>query len=473
MLGECNKCRVMWVFSCLIVAVCSLAFPKGAQAQCVGQPGNNAVLRMCSNGAFGPTGSTALIDASVFSGTDICAKIYNALQSAPTAGAIIDARGINPFNTPCASGTSPWYNGVSGYIDKPSYLLLPTGTITISYTWVLPDKTRVAGQGASTTGQTGTVLSALSPFMGATSGYPVAMVQFGDPSCMDGNSGVCFDISMEDVSLNGNSVSGLGGILNFNAQELTYAIHINFYQVAGTGLQIDSVSLPYQGQNSGPYIDISYSGGSTGTCASITGYEIRGIHGISCTATGNNGAAILLDAAATTLEDVNVSGFGYGIVLGSQKNTVTGKGDTRALGDTLLNISGTVTNDLIRICNPSVTSNPCPGGSTGLSPVWDVTVLAATSGSGTKNTIQDDMASSTLPNSTDAHVAMYMLGEYKNGGFSRFTSSKSYPTWLVGSGNIPTNTGCAANLTGSLYSSTASSGSALWVCVAGSWQVVK
>jgi len=445
------------------------------QAQCSGAEGNNAIYANCgTHGALGIQGSTAYIDASVFASTstDFCATIYGILNSGsyPAAGAVIDARGISSHNSnlTCASTTSPWYESSGGYLDKPSVLLLPAQTITIPYTWLLPNMTKIIGEGASNTALTGTVLAAASGFAGlGVANVPTAMIQFGDQkrtgSLTCGGTGVCFDISVEELTLNGTS-QAIDGILNLDSEELTYVRDVSLYQITGTGLEIGNLNFPNQEQNSGPYTDIYYSSGSSsGNCVKIYGLTMRGIHGLDCVASSNTNGAILLDSAGNTLEDVYVDGFKDGVLIGS-----VAKGAYNGSGNVLLNISGSsaVTN-LVHICNPNTNTGNCPGttGTYTLNNVTDVSVVGVTAG-GT-NTIEDDMSVTTLPVSSDAHVGMYALGEAMGNGFSRFSTSKSFPTWYIG--NFDISGSCSSAQTGSLYSNTGTSTTGLFVCAGSSW----
>jgi hypothetical protein len=484
----------------LAVAVSLLAglamIPAQMQAQ---HAGNNAVY---NSGGTSVIGSPAIIDASVFANTSttICATIYNILTGAsgygtyPSAGAVIDARGLTSSNSKltCSSSPaeSPWDPHTSGstYADVPSVILLPAGTITISYTWVLPNSTKIVGQGASTpvtTGtQTGTVLTAASSFTGPASSYspaaPVAMIQFGDPGTQTcGGTGVCFNISVEDLTLNngGGTSQTIDGILNMDSQELTYARRVNLYGITGTGLQVGYVcaSMPChynsQAQNSGPYEQIYYSSQtSTGHCAQIYGAPSRGIHGITCLASGNTGGGILLDSPSNSIEDASISGFGDGILVGSASSS-----SSRPWSNVLFDISGGTLTNLIHLCS-ATTSGLCASG-TGAVAAQDITILGATSTSG--NTIQDDVTGTTgttLSNSTDPTVGMYALGEQvlisgtTTFGMSRFTTSPTVPSWYVGSTQSPS--GSCSN--GSIYSATGTSGSGtLWGCIAAGWVKLK
>jgi hypothetical protein len=105
----------------------------------------------CSGASFG---STAYIDASIFyhSGNygDLCGTLNSILlgkttPAYPTAGAVIDARGIlqPPTQIPPTyiTCTSNPFSGVT----VPSTILLPGTNIQISQAWTLPSNTHIIG----------------------------------------------------------------------------------------------------------------------------------------------------------------------------------------------------------------------------------------------------------------------------------------------------------------------------------------
>src|SRR5271156_76345 len=136
-----------------------------------------------------------------------------------------------------------------------------------------------------------------------------------------------------------------------------------------------------------------------------------------------------------TLEDVYIQSVSAsplfdGILVGANH---------AASNNVFFNIRGTELKNVIHISAANSTS--------------DITILGVTNSGGT-NSIEDDL---TTPQTqlTDANVAMYIVGEQvtangSNIGYSRFTTSHSVPTWLVGSSS-PTG---SCNI-GSLYSETA------------------
>lgn len=145
-----------WMLLAIAVTFCLLPLLSVGQVQ-----GNNAVYN--SSGTCSPTcaASPAFIDASVFvgqpgKGSDLCDVIYKILNGTdynyPSAGAVIDARGIGGSALTCTKG-SPWSESGTS-VSAPSTILLPaTGggsnftPIVISIGWVLPANTHLFGQG--------------------------------------------------------------------------------------------------------------------------------------------------------------------------------------------------------------------------------------------------------------------------------------------------------------------------------------
>src|SRR5438105_14559004 len=122
-------------FAIMLSTLCLSAIPAHAQLQ-----GSNAVY----SGSMALVGSNASIDASTFTGVDICDKINKALLTITggtlKGGTVIDARGIGPGTTqPCAN--NPFLPPAAP--PKPAKVLLPSGTITLSHEWIIPDHTQV------------------------------------------------------------------------------------------------------------------------------------------------------------------------------------------------------------------------------------------------------------------------------------------------------------------------------------------
>lgn len=427
----------MLLTTLLLTTIWVSASPMRAAAQ----QGENAVC----NSATPPTGikcSGAFIDASILTGTDICAQIFNALALLPTTGGVVDARGISSGLT-CTTDT-PWVQATSTTV--PADILLPVGTITIGTTWVLPNHTRIIGVGTGSFNTSGTVIKAGASFSGP-------MIEMGSSGVCTGTNHVCNGVVVEHLMLNGASQQ-ITGILNEYSEELSYVDHVNLYQILGTGLDIETSSGSYSAGNSGPYSNISFStngGGVSGTggteCVKILGARTRGIHGLTCIADGTPAAAILIDADDNSIEDVHMEGFIDGILVGDSAS---------AASNILFNITGSIgggsMTNVIHISNANT--------------VADLSIVNVESEIiGTQhptNSIKDDVTSTTL---TDTTVGVYALGETVGGGVSRFTTSPNAVTWGVGSA-APAGT-C---LNGSIFSDTgATAAHALYVCQSSAW----
>jgi len=213
----------------------------------------------------------------VLPGADICDTIYQVLHSASYTAAVFDARGISTHMT-CNLG-SPWFENGTGYVNKPSTILLPAGTITASIPWVLPTNTKLIGVAkGNVQGNGDNYILETTIVAGFSSG---AVVQFGDSNCP---SSGCQGISVEHLTINGNSQT-VNGIENDNCGLLCYVDHVTMYQVLGTGLMVSGTNAT----DSGPYSNITFDVGSSmdtmTQCAQIKGTNgTRGIHGITCIA---------------------------------------------------------------------------------------------------------------------------------------------------------------------------------------------
>ncbi|MBZ5574915.1 MAG: hypothetical protein LAO09_23930 [Acidobacteriia bacterium] len=177
-----------------------------------------------------------MADAQAYSasqnGLNLCQTIYFILTNGyPSGGKVIDARGMGGSALTC-TGT-PWNQGGT-FVNVPSTILLPAGTIVIPQTWVLPSKTHLIGQGDNIAA--GTTLKANTSFSSP-------MIQFGS---VTGAS----EISVENLVLDGQGQT-ITGILNQYAGDYTYVDHVGLYKILGTGLSISAT-------DSGPYSNINF-----------------------------------------------------------------------------------------------------------------------------------------------------------------------------------------------------------------------
>jgi hypothetical protein len=471
------------------------------------QAGANAV--MSSSGSA--LASVSFVDALGYSvsGTDICSAIKNILTAyhpGNSNGLVIDARGFSGTGLTCSStdAINPW--STLEAIPYNNTVLLPVGTIQIYTPWILPENTRIVGEGRNLTtvqAQSATAFTgAAIVYMGSggTSSNPSQYCSYTAPTGNSNSHWYCERVAIEHLQLNGGTNSNISGIINQYSQELSYVDDVVLTNITGTGLFLGggSTSCPggtgsgycaFGAGNSGPYTNISFSG--SGTCLKIisgidNAYlrepgnpippETRGIRGLRCNMTtptggcvsGSSHAAICLDAPNNTLEDISIAGASS-----SQDGILIGDGSA-AQANVLFNISGSGLGNLIHIASnttpigapPSLCQ---PGNITNPPNACDVTILGATSSSST-STIQDDLTGTTI---TDATIGMYILGEMVPGGAgdSRFTTSPNWPSWSFGTNTIPTNAPCTK--VGSLYSLTSGSGvagsngtpgSTLWGC---------
>jgi hypothetical protein len=426
--------------------------PAPAQAQA----GSNVVTSGTGTVPTWAVASPSFIDASAVTSStpynDLCGKIYTILSSTsyPSTGAVIDARGLAGSALTCASGTSPWIYGGLAPVNVPSVILLPTGTINIPRTWILPGETRIKGVGEDGN-SSGTVIQPQSGFNGS------ALIQFGaGPNFQFGDS-------VENVTLNGMT-QNISGIQNEYSQEESYVDHVNFQNFGSLGPPPPGppallIGPGPKAQNSGPYTNLFVTGG-TGACVQIIGAGTRGVHGMTCTTPYDEAAGLLLDSGGNTIEDVHFEVFKDGILVGS---------NAAAASNVILNVTGQTTSvgnmvNVIEISNANT--------------VEDLSIMGVEAESypgGTfPSSIKDDVTGTTL---TDETVAMYALGEgdvFNSGGgiigYARFTTSPSVPNWSVGSSSSPG--GSIACKTGSLYSNTSGIGGShdtLFVCESGAW----
>jgi len=243
--------------------------------------------------------------------------------------------------------------------------------------------------------------------------------------------------------------------------------------VNGIGLGLtenDNSGYHYDADNSGPYSNLYISLSGTGSpgergaaCVSILGDQgTRGIHGLTCTTSAANTAALRIDGYNNTLEDISIyGGFTNGTLLGSRASS-----SASANSNTMLNVSGDgYQSNLIHIqC-----SNCSTGGPVGTSLPTNQTIVGISNPTSSNATIKDDLTNTTLH---DSFVGMYLVGDPTVAtagtsttviGYSRFTTSVSQPapTWLVGPTAPSQNGSCPAP--GDLYSNTGL-GDTLWAC---------
>ncbi len=431
----------------------------------IAQAGDNAICTSASLcGTTAP--SSAFIDASVNTG-DICQRIFTSLQGA-SSGAVIDARGISTgMSCNGASTDTPWQQGTVS-LNKPSTILLPSGSITISYGWVLPDGTRLFGEGNNPQG--GTKIQVATSSFGTILQMGTASGGLACPS-----SGQCSGISIEDLMIEGNGLSGVNGILNENAGDSSYVEHVNLHQIEGIGLQVSGPQVA----GSGPYANIACGTGDPGTntpiCVKLQASSTRGVHGMSCTTCGGcttkpccamvAGPALMLDGSNNSLEDIHFEGYRDGILVGSQ---------SASSSNVIASVNGGAgANNMTNVIHISDAL---------LNGVTDLSIFGAAAGVSNSmvnitNVIQDDETNTTIPRASspdETTVAQYVLGDPLSGGYSRFATSPVLPSGTAAPLPLPTwGTGSSAPSgscpTGSLFTNTSGSPFTLYKCTNNMW----
>jgi hypothetical protein len=333
-----------------VVLIALLAVQSTAQAPPPPQPGWNAVW---GSSATLPVGAVSFYDATAYvSYGDICQILHEILslsasQVAKANWVVIDARGIVPSGSTQLCGSNPWNSLPT--VGRPwTTVLLPAGTIIIATEWVLPQYTRIVGEGPGVT----TLLACQK----TTSGCDMnnfsssAMIQMGAASGSASCPGFCFSIGAENLTLDAgmDQTAVFDGIDNSWAEEMSYVRHVAMLNITGIGLSLGTTATIPPGNNgtsshSGPYSDISIAvANSSAECINIApNAQPRGIHGINCTSSGGNtNAGIYLDGGNVSVEDAFISGFKDGIEIGSQG---------QVQGDVLFNITGGTLTNVVHI----------------------------------------------------------------------------------------------------------------------------
>jgi hypothetical protein len=437
------------------------ASPSHVQAQAAAA-GNKAVYN--SGNSVAP--STVWIDASGFwsSGSpDLCSILNGILLSSsyPSAGAVIDARGI--YTT--ASGNPPGpinctgnpFSGVPSNLP-PSTILLPAGGINVSATWVLPSNVKLIGVSG---GAGNTTL--------VTNSSVTDVIDMGSSSYC--SSQPCSGISIEHVSIlaKGNA---LNAIVNNWAQSASYVNDVTIQDVTCAGLIVGAA-------DSGPYSNIYFlTGHKSSSCAGNGGgaavlyplcvdieAQTRGVHGVTCnlTATGiqaRQGAAIYVNASNNSVEDAHIETFWDAVQVGDTASAVSNVVVANIVGGN--NGSGMIQN-IVHICGPHPASGGAPCNSEA-GTVTDVSVLQSTylAGNSTETSVQDDVTGTSIPGSGgNSLTSLYTLGEGVGGGYSFFSTSPTATNtngsttgvnWGVADNTI--NSGESCNTPGALYSNT-------------------
>jgi hypothetical protein len=474
-----------------------------ANAQCSSTQGSPVVYGGCG----GPTASSAYIDASVFSGNDICAKINTVLTTAyPSPGTVVDARGILPTSGGSEQcQTNPFIN-----VNVPSIVLLPLTNIQIKTTWVLPSGTQLLGGGTPPSGRTSGSRATLQ-ILSAGSFSGTSMIQM----CATGNT--CTGVIVKHLTLDAIDAASVqnqtvNGIYNAGAGPASLVDDVNLDNIPLTGILVGT-----GGAQSGPYTNINFSAanlsnycGGSGPCPGCVTLQAQtlGVDGITCigapvtsgaggTISGADPAAISVQMGGNTVRNGHVEAFWDGVQIGSTANVVKDVLVSNLTSATKGGQYGPVTNT-VHICGLAVYSTSRACFTSNPEAVADVSVFQiannGSSGTGvnTKQILRDDVANISVTTATNLNaqyepLGMYVLGNPEpvgsgqaNSVFSTAssaahnttTSNAGIPTWVVGSGDA---SGPCSVATGSVYSNingTEADKNTIYVCSGGAWQPV-
>jgi len=437
---------------------------------------------MGNKGVYNSSGSVAAsadwIDASAFCGssgcsnsTDFCSVLHQALGQVPPTGAVVDARGLVPLSSPtgtysCSTTMEPNpFNGIS----YPSTVLLPAYTIVVTSTWILPNNTKLIGQGPSTD------LQAVNGL-----GGPIIVMGTSCPS-----SG-CTSIGVEHLLLDGSAAGTTFtyGIDNQLGEDGSYVSDVNFYQFSAAGLYVESGAT-----NSGPYENISYGGGSLYKPCVTIATQTLGLKGITCvgsTSMSPGEAGIIIYASNNSVEYAHLESFYDGIEIGNTSASST-------VGNVFVS-SVTGSNTLMNVVHICYSSHTSCSNTYSAGPVEDVTILQAglIENQTDTTTILDDVTQTSIQECYNGLVpvttASYILGEpMGSAGYSRFASNPSYPggttcsyygsgstivpTWGFGDTSLPSLPACVTP--GALYSNTTGgSMTSVYVCSFSGWKPI-
>lgn len=308
-----QPCRLLSVVVTFVICLLVSATSSNAQVT-----GGNKVYN--SSGTCCAI-SSAFLDGSAFgvAGDDICTRINAALLYAQghaasfPAGVVVDARGVlpsvgNPDAQQCSTTSPQPFNGVT----IASTVLLPPLTIKIPKQWLLPDKTRIVGEGPNS------ILVAISGFISDSTNSIIEMC----------STGTCTGVAVEHLKIDGNALN-LNGIYNAGAQDSSYVNDVSLAGIVKTALVIAPGAT-----DSGPYTNLWAGADKNSTTTNAACVKIqaqtRGLHGITCAGNGSvsgsaGKAAIYVSASNNSIEDAHVEGYHDGIqVLSPSTATPTG-----------------------------------------------------------------------------------------------------------------------------------------------------
>jgi hypothetical protein len=400
------------------------------------------------------------VDAYVFSGSDMCAKISaawaEALVTQSLTSATVDARAFtgnqtcssNPF-TVSSGGKTPTPHGI---------LLLGDVVIATSVTWVVPTQLELRGighgGGAGASSGYNTIISAYNT---ATSEYTLpsseAVLQMGSNASGDGP---WFGIKIAGLTVDCHGQSGCVGIFNNEAEENSTVEDVQIWDAPAYGLRVSAYDATNPtgtsaATNSGPYrnVYVAYTSNCSTNCSnsSTVGIEVdgygstnfpRSIREFDAITVSGHGAGYIAAgvvicgvSAAFTNSHIEYATTGVEIGTGPVTGTAgcdTGYSnfDTRSVAISNVSIGTTTGNSGQNAIIVGSASNSPPTGDIVISGITNQTVNT------NSNTLKDHVSGTTLASTTDPFLGFYAVGHCPCGG----TGQPQYPALLTTSASV-------------------------------------
>jgi hypothetical protein len=315
-----------------------------------------------------------------------------------------------------ATGTAGTVGVVATVPTTQSLTVSPPGALNTvastsgGYLFIGPDQATVASFNSGT-GQL--TLSTALPQALTSSSYTLtpAMMQLNPSSNLSNSKIIGFGVSVSNLQVDCNSISGGVGIQNWWSQELSYVQDVNIGNCTGIGLDVETSNA----MNSGPYANLSIGPGSFDVTTSL-GAELlatlgnRGIHSITATANGIPNVGIDLSSQGITLEDAHLEGFVTGIEVGANATTNNA---------TIISVTGGSGSGTMKTM-VDISNNSSFVTSTGVN-------ILGLSQLGVTNTLVDNILGSNCTSGTttlvDTNVGEYSIGSATAGNRTRYTSS--------------------------------------------------
>lgn len=356
-------------------------------------------------------------------------------------------------------------------------ILLPAATISVKNPWIVPTETRIIGEGRNAT--------SLGVDPNFVADGTNALIEMGSPgttispgAC--GTSSVCTGITLEHLTIStnviNNTFSNHHAVYNNDAQDGSYLddVVLTAGQTSSTGAIAVGLLIGPGASYSGPYTNIDFVGSKACpgnvTCAPTACVQIqaqiRGLHGITCTAASSTSgeplAAIYVDSYNNTISEVHTEGYYDGVVISDCSNLLPLPGTTtvpackvtaNAISNVTVGYGAGPSWEAVHICNPaSPASGTACASATGFT-VRDVALTQiqsnGTSGFTTVTPITDDLTKTPFPQSGNQQfVAQYLVGaavSVNTGvtGYTRYTTAPFLPSWGVGNAGIPSSGTCS------------------------------